>query len=118
MRISKDKISKEKSFPLKSSVLENAVIEAGIDIEIILIHSNSTIFFDARYLEPNKYDKNWRLFVRSGAVDNKKKHEATELLNTLVIPEFIEWAKNITSLPENSTELLDNDAKYFRRNFT
>ena len=118
MRITKDKIPKEKSFPLKSSVFEKAINEAGINTEIILMHCSSKIFFDARYLEPNRYSKNWRLFVRSGAVENSLKHEATELLNTHVIPEFIEWAKGIISLPENSTELLDNDAKYFRRNFT
>ena len=33
-----------------------------------------------------------------------------------VIPEFIEWAKELVSLPENSTKLSDN--LYFRRDFT
>jgi hypothetical protein len=116
MKIEKQKLPKGFSYALKTSMLERAFIETKITIDTHLIYSNSEIFFDAHYWIPNKNVDYYRFYIRAGHVQSGRRKEAMIFMKNIVIPEFIEWAKELVSLPENSTKLSDD--LYFRRDFT
>ena len=116
MKIEKQKLPKGFSYALKTSMIERAFQENNITINTNLIYSFSEIFFDAHFWIPNKNVDYYRFYIRAGHVQSGRRKEAMMFMQKTVIPEFIEWAKELVSLPENSTKL--SDSLYFRRDFT
>ena len=116
MEIEKEKLPKGCSYALKTTMIENAFKENNITTNTHLIYSHSEIFFDAHYWIPNQNNDYYRFYIRAGHVESTKRKEAMMFMQNSVIPEFIEWAKELISLPDNSTKLLEEP--YFRRNFT
>ena len=116
MKIEKQKLPKGLSYALKSSLLEEAFKENKIKTDTHLVFSISDIFFDAHYWLPNENIDYHRFYIRTGHVQSEKRKEATMFMQESVMPEFIKWAKELVSLPENSTKL--SESLYFRRDFT
>ena len=113
--IEKEKLPKGLSYALKTSTIERVLVENQIDTYVHLIYSKSKIFFDAHYWLPNENVDYFRLYVRAGSVQSNQRKDAEIYMNNIVIPAFVVWAKRLTKLPENSTELLSEN--YFCRNF-
>ena len=116
MEIEKRKLPKGYSYALKSTMIENVFKENNITTYTHLIYCYSEIFFDAHYLIPNQNVDYYRFYIRAGHVESIRRKEAMMFMQNSVIPEFIKWANELISLPENSTKLLEGP--YFRRNFT
>ena len=102
MLIEKEKISKNSSFILRSSLLEQAMHEAGISTDTSLRHVSSRIFFDAYFWPPRPNVPYERFYIRAGCVPTIQSHEARLFVQTHVIPSFIDWASGILSLPSDS----------------
>jgi len=111
--VERDKVRKGFSYPLKSSFIENLFSENNITIHTYLNYINSEIFFDAHFWLPNDNVPYPRFYIRCGSVLSTKKNESSGYFVNLVLPEFISWAKNISSLPLNSTKLYSDN--YFRK---
>jgi hypothetical protein len=116
MKIEKHKLPKGFSYALKSSMLEKAFTENNIITTTQLIYSKSDIFFDAYYWLPNHNVDYSRFYIRAGHVQSDQRKAALQYTQDIVIPDFIRWAKELFSLPEDNTKLLREN--YFRRNFT
>jgi hypothetical protein len=116
MNIEKHKLPTGYSFALKTSMLEKALIDNNIIIDTQLICSKSEIFFDAHYWLPNQNVDYPRFYIRVGHVKSNRRKDALKYMHEVVITEFIKWAKEIISLPEQSTKLTSEN--YFRKNFT
>lgn len=102
MHIAKAKLPKGMSYPLKSSVLAEALSAAGIAIDTQLLFSPSHGFFEAFFWPPSVNVPHERLYLRTGTVQGADGNAAREHINRVVIPEFINWAQGILSLPANS----------------
>jgi hypothetical protein len=102
MRIEKAKLPKGTSFVLRSSILEEAVLRAGITTEISLHQVRSRTFFDALFWPPNPNVPHERFYICAGAVPASQARAARDYMETNVIPGFIAWATGILQLPANS----------------
>ena len=102
MLIEKAKCPKGMSYPLRSSVLEQALGEAGIEMDVHLIHRPSPIFFDAFFWPPRPNVPHERLYVRASAVPGARAREARELVETRVVPELVVWVRSLLALPTDS----------------
>jgi hypothetical protein len=102
MRIEKKKLPKNSSFVLRSSILEEAVLRAGIATEIDLYQGSSRTFFEASFLPPTPNVPHERFFVHTGSVPASQARAARDYMETNVIPGFITWATGILQLPANS----------------
>lgn len=102
MLIEKSPLPRGMSYVLKSSVLESALSQAGIDLDVHLIHSTGAIFFDAYFWPPNANVRHERLYVRAGVVQAKESHDARLYVESTVLPDFIAWIKGIMGLPVKS----------------
>ncbi|WP_368566318.1 hypothetical protein [Pseudoxanthomonas sp. UTMC 1351] len=102
MIIEKDKIPKGTSFILRSSALLEALTTAGISVETSLQHLNSKIFFDAFFWPPRPNVQHDRFCVRAGSVPASQARPAREFMESIVLPEFIQWAQGILALPQDS----------------
>lgn len=101
-------------YPLKSSVLENALMSAGITLHTHLIQRPGKIFFDAHLWPPNPNIPYERLYIRASAVPTEKGQTARDYLETVVIPDLISWINNLLAQPPNSTQRRER-GDYFRR---
>ena len=115
MLIKKDKIAKGTSFILKSGAFEDALTAAGISVETSLLHVNSAIFFDAFFWPPRPNVQHERFYVRAGSVQASQARPAKEFMESIVIPEFIQWAQGILALPLDSP--VRRSEQVFTRNF-
>jgi hypothetical protein len=102
MHIEKSKIPKGLSYPLKSSVLANALNAACITVQVHLIYNSRNNFFEAFYWLPNENVDHDRFYIRTGSVASQDSMKAKDHMESIVIPEFIKWANDILSLPDNS----------------
>jgi hypothetical protein len=105
----RDKLPKDLAFPLKTSILEAALVKAGVvtDVSLSLRHGS---FWSTRPLISAS-------FMPVGAVANSKEvfwitcrsvaasecSEARAYVDTIAIPAFAQWAATLEALPFNST---------------
>ena len=115
MDIEKGKLPKGLSYPLKSSALSNALEAADISVSIHLIYEANQLFFEAFYWLPNDNVEYDRFYIRTGAVKSEHAKLARTEMGNHVIPEFIKWAKEILSLPQNSPKL--QEKLHFAKSF-
>ena len=106
--INKDKIPKDLSYILKTSFLVQALQEAEITTHISLNFGLGHPFFESFYWLANQNVHYERFYIRTGVVKSYLCREAQERMHTKVIPEFIQWAKEIIMLPDRSTQLSHN----------
>ena len=102
MEIEKSKLPKGLSYPLKSSALAGALESAGIFVNVHLIYCINNSLFEAFYWLPNANVEHDRFYIRTGSVSSQSSANAKNHIESVVIPEFIEWANYILSLPSNS----------------
>jgi hypothetical protein len=88
------KLPKGQSYPLKPSVLEEALKNAGIDIDTHLIRSPSKLF-DAHFWPSNENVPHERLYVRAGPVRIEEAPDARRHIEQVAIPALIDWIRNI-----------------------
>lgn len=114
MIIRKKKKPKHLSYVLKTSLIEKAFEEERISIHTELNYSVSQSMghiLSAFYWIPNENVDYPRLYAIAGVVPNNEHKHAYELLISDVIPSFIEWIREIVSLPLNSPFL--DEKPYF-----
>lgn len=112
----KNRLPKGLSYALKTSILQKAFDDNKITTSTHLIYLKSEIFFDAHYWLPNDNIDYCRFYIRSGYVKSEDRQRAHKFIQNTVIPDFIKWANEILSLPDNSPKLFNQP--YFKRNFT
>ena len=101
------------SYILKSSLFETALSDAGINLDTHLIHSPSSIFFDAHFWPPNANCNYERLYVRASAVSSPQAFLIRRYMENQVIPELVTWLQAILTLASNSPIRMSE--QYFRR---
>jgi len=114
MNIEKERLPKGLTYPLKSSLFERELASAGITTHVSLLYGSRHVLFEAFYWLPNKNVDYDRFYIRTGSVDSSDSKRAKEYLECSVIPDFIDWARDIVLLPTDSTRL--NDTLYFSKN--
>lgn len=110
VRVLKDKLPAGSSYPLKASVLDRAIVDAGIKTTTTLfLHHGS--FWDKRPLFSanfyligargiNEMEEFW---VGCRSVKAEDNALARGFIETDAIPAFVKWAAELESLPFNST---------------
>ncbi len=116
MLITKSKAAKGRAYPLKSSALERALVEASISHEVSLSYGHSGKLFEAYFWIPNPNVPYERFYIRVSSVASGSCHEARELMENSVIPEFVSWANAILCLPLNSPRRMET--QMFVRDFS
>jgi hypothetical protein len=112
--IDKPKLRKDLSYALKTSILKDAIDASGIDCNIHLNYWNpydipaGETILECFFWLPNENVDYDRFYVRAGTVKSEDRKIAQELLKEKVIPKFIDWIRNTTSQPANSTALKHN----------
>ena len=99
MDIKKSPIAKNMSYVLKSSMLEQALLQAGIELETHLVHGHGVGLFTGYFWPPNPHVPHERLYIQAGVVSRNLSQMAREHIEKIVIPEFIAWARAILALP-------------------
>ncbi len=115
--ISKEKISKDYSFGLKTSQLEELLRNGNINTDVTLYYWKPQLIgsiFEVHYWLPNKNIPYNRLYIRAGAILRKDIHFVREGLHTKVLPEFLKWIKSIEQMEESSTHY---SQRYFNADF-
>jgi hypothetical protein len=103
MHIEKSPLSKKMSHVLKSSVLEQALSQAGIQLEVSLVHdAGAGCLFRGFFWPPHPNVPHERLYVQAGAVPNAWSQMAREYIEASVVPHFVTWVQNILALPVDS----------------
>ena len=112
MDIDKDKLPKGLVYPLKTSMLESALAEAGITTYVHLLYNRqSPHLLEAFYWLPNANVPHDRFYIRTSAVEIQQVSTLRQQLETSVIPEFVDWASELLSLPENSPKLHEGNRR-------
>ena len=107
MLVEKDKLPKGFSYALKTSKLEEAINEANIETDLHLIYCgppSKMPLFAVEFWLPNQNVEYDRFYIRSGVVESGNRKTVEGIVNSKVIPSFIDWALDIISLPINSTK--------------
>lgn len=107
LTIDKDKLPKGSSYVLKTSVLQKVIEESGVDLNINLIYCgppSKMPIFEVHFWLPNANVSYDRFYIRTGFVQSKHRKKISDLVNLIVLPEFIKWASYLVNLPINSTE--------------
>jgi hypothetical protein len=117
MRIDKEKLPKDMSYPLRSSALQIALDDAGITIALTLYYGrNSRSFFRAHFLSLDRYNYYEHFILSVGAVPRAEARGARDFVETSVMPDFISWAEAIQISPPNSPRR--RESQIFERKFT
>jgi hypothetical protein len=112
--VEKPKIQNGLSYVLKTSMLKDAVEATGLDLNIHLIYWNpyripiGETILECHYWLPNENVDYDRFYIRAGTVKSENRKIAETLLKEEVLPKFIDWIKDLKSLPKNSTKLKNN----------
>jgi hypothetical protein len=106
LRIEKDKKPRDLSWILKSSVLEAAINTAGIQAEFTAKYWLNGPLLECFYWSSNEKSSNGRFYIRTGVCEGYERKDQQHAMETDVIPNFIEWARELVELPDNATELL------------
>ena len=95
------------TYPLKSSLLEEAMATNDITTHLTIRYGLSYMLFEALYWPPTKNIKYDRFYITTGAVEACESIKAKEYLARTVIPKFVNWAGDLTSLPINSPRVYE-----------
>ncbi len=104
--IKKPKIPKGLSYVLKTSLLEKALEARGLDCHVDLnyrIPRSGGSILEAFYCLPTTHNPNPWVYLRAGVVPSGQRKQAAEIMESLILVEFMEWLKKIYTLPANST---------------
>jgi hypothetical protein len=108
--IYKDDLPAGLSYALKPSLLEDALQGASVVTRAALFQSRSgwaknAVVFAARFYPPGRHYRNDDDFltVSSAAVPSQCRPQARAFVESIVLPQFIEWIVALEQLPSNST---------------
>lgn len=115
--ITKPKISRDYSFVLKTTQLEDFLKSNNIDINVNLDYwkpQEIGSIFEVHYWFPNQNIPYDRLYIRAGAVLKIDIQLARKSLTDEVFPAFLKWLMNIDMLKKSFTI---NEEPYFNACF-
>jgi hypothetical protein len=116
MRIEKAKLPKGMCYPVRATVLEAALVVAGVSIDTHIVQGGSSKLFEGFFWPPNPNVSHERLYIRTAAVPSACAHQAQASIENSVIPEFTAWIKALLALPPNST--VRREEQYFERSLS
>lgn len=109
--VEKPKTWKGLSYVLKTSVLEKALIEAGLDCYVQLVywtpkqdHKTHCSIIEAHYWYPNNNVPYYRFYIRAGVVPSNERENVEALLSNEVLPKLIQWMQRRVNEDLNSTK--------------
>ena len=102
LHIHKAPLPKSRRFVLRATSLEQALREAGIQLETSLRLVNSDVYFLAYFWPPNPNVRHERLYITAGAVPSAEAFASREHMDSCVLPRFALWVNHLLSLPLNS----------------
>ena len=115
--VSKPKLRKGLSYVLKTSQLEQALLNAEINIHTSLDYSQcGGSILKAFYWLPNPNIEYPRLYICAGVVDSPLRTPASLTLLEEGLPAFINWVRYVIALPDNSPVLFQKP--YFNATYT
>jgi len=103
MHIEKTPLPRGRSFALQASILGDALVAAGIDIETILHYRDTRTLFTAEFWPPIPAAPRDRLYIVIGTVPSKAAAGTRVRMTHDVVPQFVDWVQNLIRLPANST---------------
>ena len=95
-------LPKSRRFVLRSTSLEQALREAGIQLETSLRLDNSDVYFLAYFWPPSPNVPHERLYITAGAVPSAEVFASRDHIDSCVLPRFVAWETHLLSLPLNS----------------
>jgi len=95
-------LPKSRRFVLRSTSLEQALREAGIQLETSLRFVSSDVYFLAYFWPPNPEVPHERLYIQAGSVPSAEAFASREHIERSVLPRFALWVNRLLSLPLNS----------------
>ena len=106
--VTKPKLGKFRSYVLQTSILETALIEAGIKSAVSLHywtpqHDGSVLL--AEYWMPNANVDHRRVYLRAGSIPRSDRADALEQLQATAIPAFVTWLTRLERLPDEASVL-------------
>jgi hypothetical protein len=116
--VSKPKPPKGLSYVLQTSQLEQALANAAIDCPVDLVYwipQGGGSVLEGHYWLRNENVPYPRVYVRAGVVPSSHRAIASEALLAEGLPQFIDWLKEVHSLPDDSPAL--DGELYFNATF-
>ena len=104
----KEPLAKGRSWILKTSLLERALIEAKIEIDVQLTYrtpQTGSSILEAFYWMPNSNVPNRRLYVRAGSLPSGDRAAAFAELTDTALPALVAWLGSLHCQPENAPVL-------------
>ena len=118
LSVTKPKLPKGLSYVLKTSLLEAALEEADLDIEVALSYWTPQIrgsILKARFLLPNDHVDRRRAYFDAGSLPSHERAAAFAQLKEIALPQIVAWLVYLTGLPDNSPVL--NGEMFFEASF-
>jgi len=112
--IKKPKLPREQTYIYKTSQIEKVLNENNIETNVYLNYKrfyqncDSKCIFNVLYWLPNENVPYDRFYVSIHALKTDDVKLIMSKMNDIALPAFGKWAKNILSLPSNSTKLNHN----------
>ena len=110
MDIFKDKLPAGWAYALKPSVLEGAIVAAGMSLPVSLYQFHKIWAADAPALSARFYPSgsyvgadNGRFSVTSGAIPSGERQVHQDFAERIFLPALIEWMTSLEALPQDST---------------
>ena len=103
----KSRLPKGRSYPLKASVLEAAILGAGLTLPVELTRRddrNWEAALVATFIPQDPWHEGEHIWVRCRAVASEQAAAVRALLEGEAIPRFIKWAKQIEALDARSPQ--------------
>jgi hypothetical protein len=97
-----EKLPKGQSYPLKPSQFEAALAAAGISIDTHFMRRPSRRLFDVHFWPPNPNVSYERFYITIGAVPSEDAREVRLRVESILLPQTINWMSEILSLDTRS----------------
>jgi hypothetical protein len=95
------KLPKSHSYVLKPSVLEEALLSAGIDVSTHLVRRPGGLF-DAHFWPPSPDVPYETLYIRAGSVRASEAAAARQRFETVILPLLVAWISSILAQDRRS----------------
>ncbi|MDO6962449.1 hypothetical protein [Rhizobium alvei] len=89
------KIPKGYGFILKPTMVRDALVAAGVEIDCHLIRSHGSLLFDAYFWPPNQNVPHERLYLRAGTVSVEALPRWRHQAEIEAIPRLVRWISAI-----------------------
>ena len=102
MRITKDKLPRDLSYPLRSSRVIKALAARGITSDAAFSLTRTGALFSCHFWPPNPNVHYERLYITAAAVPSGQAAQARTQLEDEIIPAWLDWLAAILALPSDA----------------